>query len=249
MAKAKGAVLDPEAVARKVAAMALGRVAAHRERVAQQAQLLTRLAEMDLDELRRHSTTRQWLCAAAECSGATGPEIARIVGLKGGEVSAHRLKKHPVVRRLVELIRRHQLELVLRGQYGTTAQARAAAPEVLIHLSELAGAERDHATGERRGRATRDRDAIAAGQVVLDVAGVRVQRHQHQHIHTVLFEQMSDEELERYAADGTWPTRFEGALGASQDFTDPAALPAPTVNGLPAQTEVCPPTGRRGGRG
>jgi hypothetical protein len=120
--------LDHEAVARRVAAMTLGRVTARRERAAEQAKLLAGLAEMDLEELRRHSTTRQWLCAAAEASGPTGPEIARILGFRGGEVSAHRLKKHPVVRRLVELIQQHQLQLVLRGN---TAPPRRLVPRPL----------------------------------------------------------------------------------------------------------------------
>jgi hypothetical protein len=84
-------------------------------------------------------------------------------GSGGGEVSAHRLKKHPVVCRLVELIQQHQLQLVLRGQYGTTAQARAAAPEVMSHLSELAGAQRER-DWTRRGRAALERRLPRGGR-------------------------------------------------------------------------------------
>jgi hypothetical protein len=234
---------DPDGTARKVAAMALGRAAAHEARLAAQATLLTEYMQMDLEELRRHTTTKQWLCAVGEASGATEPELARIVGLKGGAVSAHRLKKHPIVRRLVELIQHHQLQLVLRGQYGTTAQARAAAPEVMAHLTELAGAQPDRATGERRGRARRDADAIRAGEVVLDVAGARVQHHLHQHVHQVLLEEMTDGELEALATTGAWPPRLASALG-SPDFTAPTALGAPAVNGALAPANPRP--SRRG---
>jgi hypothetical protein len=244
--KPKRPALDAAEVARRVAAMTLGRATARRERAAEQAKLLAGLAEMDLEELRRHSTTRQWLCAAAHASGATGPEIARILGLKGGEVSAHRLKKHPIVSRLIELIQQHQLQLVLRGQFGTTAQARAAAPEVMSHLSELAGAQRER-DGTRRGRAARDRDAIAAGLAVLDVAGARRQQQAQLHIHHHLFEMMTDAELETLAERNEWPERIRPMIGASGDFTTPPALPAPEVNGPAFPTNGRPRNGRRSG--
>jgi hypothetical protein len=245
---ATGPVVDPEEVARKVAAMSLGRAQAREERVAAEAALLERVSGMGLEELRRHTTTRQWLCAMGECSGATEPEIARLLGLKGGAVSVHRLRKHPVVRRLVQLIQDHQMQLVMRGQFGAQATARAAAPAVVEHLTELAGAQRER-DGSRRGRATRDRDAIAAGQVVLDVAGVRVQRHQHQHLHMHILEQLSDAELEAYSTRGEWPERFEGALAPPGDFTTVPALPGPPVKG-PAPTAGPRPRQRgNGGRG
>jgi hypothetical protein len=243
--KRKTPALDHAEVARRVAAMTLGRVTARRERAAEQAKLLAGLAEMDLEELRRHSTTRQWLCAAAHASGATGPEIARILGLKGGEVSAHRLRKHPIVARLVELIQQHQLQLVLHGQYGTTAQARAAAPEVMSHLSELAGAQRER-DGTRRGRAARDRDAIAAGLAVLDVAGARRQQQAQLHIHHHIFEAMTDAELEAFSNTGIWPDRVRPMLGAPLDLTPTPTLPDPEVNGPAFPTNGRPRTGRGG---
>src|SRR5262245_4024662 len=133
-------VLDPEVTARAVAQMALGRASAHRERLAAQTALLERLADMPLEELSRHVNGRQWMAAVFAASGSTEPEIGRALGLKGGAVSAHRLRKHPVVVRLVELIRAHQLALVLRGEFGVQSQARAAAPAVMQNLTELAGA-------------------------------------------------------------------------------------------------------------
>jgi hypothetical protein len=245
---ANGPVVDPEVVARKVAAMSLGRAQARAERVRAEAALLERVSGMSLEELRRHATTRQWLCAMGECSGATEPELGRLLGLKGGAVSVHRLRKHPVTRRLVALIQDYQLQLVLKGEFGAQASARAAAPEIVGHLSELAGAQKER-DGTRRGRASRDRDAIAAGQVVLDVAGVRVQRHDHRHVHQVLLEQLSDGELEALAERGEWPERFHGTLGQPGDLTVLPALPGPGVNGSAPDPVSGPRRGRSGGRG
>jgi hypothetical protein len=118
--------VDAEEVARKLAAMSLGRVRAREARLAAEAQLLSEVTALDLEGLRRRASMRQWLCAVGEASGATEPELARLLGLKGGAVSVHRLRKHPVVRRLVELIQHHQLQLVLRGEFGAQSQAKAA---------------------------------------------------------------------------------------------------------------------------
>jgi hypothetical protein len=227
---ANGRVLDPEVLAGRVARLSLARAQARDARLAAEAALLSEVTSLDLEGLRRRANARQWLCALGEATGATEPEIARLVGLKGGAVSVHRLRKHPVTRRLVELIQRHQLDLVLRGEFGAQATAKAAAPAVVEHLTELAGAQKER-DGTRRGRASRDRDAIAAGQVVLDVAGVRVQRHQHQHVHMLLLEEMTDGELERFASDGTCPERLQGALGPPGALTALPALPGPGANG------------------
>jgi hypothetical protein len=231
MGKRKAPVLDPEATARKVAAMAVGRAAAHQERLAAETALLARLADMPLEELTRHATGRQWMAAVLASAGATEEEIARALGLRGGRVSAHRLRKHPVVERLVALIRAHQLALVMRGEFGVMSQARAAAPAIMQNLTELAGSAPPDAAGVRQGRATRDADSIRAGELVLDVGGYRVQRHAHQHVHMLWLEEMSDQELERFAADGTYPERLSEALGPLGTFTDRPALPAPAVNG------------------
>src|SRR5262245_44162362 len=238
MGTRKVPVLDPEATAGKVARMALARAAAHEERLVAQAKLLTEYTAMDLDELRRPATTRQWLAACMEASGATGPEIGRMLGLKGGKVSAHRLKQHPIVRRLVQLIQDHQLALVLRGEYGAINQARAAATGIVQNLTELAGATAPDATGTRAGRAKRDADSIRAGEVVLNVAGL--QRQQHYHVHEVLFAQMDDGELETFANTGAWPDRLAEAAPPGGGFT---ALPAPSgpdVNGPRARANDRP---------
>jgi hypothetical protein len=249
MGTRKALVLDPDSTARKVAAMAVGRAAAHEERLAAQATLLARLAEMPLEELARHVSGRQWMAAVFAASGATEAEIARALGLRGGAVSAHRLRKHPVVERLVALIRAQQLALVLRGEFGVQSQARAAAPAIMQNLTELAGAAPPDAAGTRRGRAGRDADSIRAGELVLDVGGYRIQRHAHQHVHLVLLEQMSDQELERFASDGTVPEHLAEALGPRGDFTGLPALPAPAVNGSAPGAGPGPPHGGTRGRG
>src|SRR5262249_47820541 len=138
MRRQKAPVLDPDATARKVAAMALGRAAAHRERLAAQQALLERLADMPLEGLKRDVNGRQWMAACFVASGATELEIARALDLRGGAVSAHRLLKHPVVMRIVQLIRDEQLARVLRGEFGVQSQARAAAPAIMQNLTELA---------------------------------------------------------------------------------------------------------------
>jgi hypothetical protein len=155
-------VVDPDVVARKVAAMSLGRAQAREAKLAAEAQLLQDVTSLDLEGLRRRASARQWLCALGEATGATEPEIARLVGLKGGAVSVHRLRKHPVTRRLVALIQDHQLQLVLKGEFGAQATAKAAAPEILSHMSELAGAQRER-DGSRRGRAARAGSSAARG--------------------------------------------------------------------------------------
>jgi hypothetical protein len=244
--KRKMPALDQAEVARRVAAMTLGRAAAHQERLAAQKALLERLSEMSLEELKRHVHGRQWMAACFAASGATEPEIARAVGLRGGKVSAHRLVKHPVVKRIVQLIRDEQLARVLKGEFGVQSQARAAAPAIMQNLTELAGAAAPDAQGQRPGRARRDADSIRAGELVLDVGGYRVQRHQHEHIHQVLMEQMTDAELEHLADTAEWPERFQDAVGGVAKFTSPPALPAPTVNGGAARANGSPPWGGRG---
>src|SRR5262245_12843353 len=56
---ATGPVVDPEAVARKVAAMSLGRREAREVRLQDEAKLLSEVTALGLEELRRRSTMRQ----------------------------------------------------------------------------------------------------------------------------------------------------------------------------------------------
>jgi hypothetical protein len=111
--RAKTRILDPDGTARKAAVLTFHRKAAQQRRQAAVVTLLEHLSGMGLEELRRHATTRQWLVALAAATGAENKEVAAIANLSG-EVSAHRAKKHPVVQRLIELVRVAQLEQVIR---------------------------------------------------------------------------------------------------------------------------------------
>jgi hypothetical protein len=108
---------------------------------------------------------------------------------------------------------------VLRGEYGVTAQAQAAAPAVMEHVTELAGAQKQ-ADGTRKGRAKRDADALRAAELTLTVSGHKVERQAHLHLHVL--EEMSEAELEALATGGTWPERYRGVAGL---VTGPAEEP------------------------
>ena len=102
------------------------------------------------------------------------------------------------------------------------AAAKAAAPAVMEHLAELAGGQKDRSTGERKGRAKRDSDAIRAGEVVLTVSGDKTERTAHLHVHVL--EELSDHELETLAKDGLWPERYRG-IAALTHRTDGEETP------------------------
>jgi hypothetical protein len=134
-------------------------------------------------------------------------EIARGLGYATVD-GVNRVLAQPAVGRLIELIRRAQLERVLQGAYGVAATAKAAAPEVMAHVTELAGARKDRATGERVGRARRDADALRAAELTLTVSGDKVERKAVAHFH--MLEEMSEAELEALAGRGEWPERYQG---------------------------------------
>jgi hypothetical protein len=167
------------------------------------------LAGMGLEELVRTTPRRQWLVAMCHLGGYDTTAIARIVGYTNATAAAKALK-HPAVVRLIEVIRRAQVDRVLQGEYGVTAQAQAAAPAVMEHVTELAGAQKQ-ADGTRRGRAKRDADALRAAELTLTVSGHKVERQAHLHLHVL--EEMSEAELEALAASGTWPERYRGVAG------------------------------------
>jgi hypothetical protein len=159
---------------------------------------------MGLDELVRTTPRRQWLVAMCHLGGYDAAAIARVVGYTHAQ-TAQKALRHPAVQRLIEVIRRAQVERVLQGEYGVAAQAKAAAPAVMEHVTELAGAKKG-ADGGRLGRAKRDADALRAAELTLTVSGHKVERQAHLHLHVL--EEMSEAELEALAASGTWPERY-----------------------------------------
>jgi hypothetical protein len=179
---------------------------------------LEALGGMGLDELVKSVPRRQWVVAMCHLAGYDGATIARTVGYTTAQ-AAVKAVKHPAVQRLIEVIRQAQVERVLRGEYGVTAQAQAAAPAVMEHVTELAGAQKQ-ADGTRKGRAKRDADALRAAELTLTVSGHKVERQAHLHLHVL--EEMSEAELEALATGGTWPERYRGVAGL---VTGPAEEP------------------------
>jgi hypothetical protein len=200
----------PAVVAERLAAM---HAAGARTRVARQAAQrawVEAVAGMSLEELRRTTPTRLWTVALLHLGGYDLPQIARALGY-ANHTGAQKALKHPAVQRVIQLVREAQVERVLRGEYGVAATAKAAAPEIMAHVTELAGARKDPATGERRGRARRDADALRAAELTLTVSGDKVERKALLHLHVL--EEMSEAELEALAGRGEWPERYRGVAG------------------------------------
>jgi len=197
-------------VAERLAKMHIACKATREERKAEQRRWLEGLSGMSLDELRRSTPNRLWAVAMLHLGGYDAASITRCIGYTN-QAAGIKALRHPAVKRIVELVRQEQLERVMRGEYGVQATAKAAAPAVMEHVAELAGGMKDRATGERKGRARRDSDALRASELLLTVSGDKVERKQILHAH--LFEQMSDAELEALAVRGEVPERLKGAAG------------------------------------
>jgi hypothetical protein len=243
--KATHALPNPAVIAERIAALGRRRAVVNAERRAQQRALVEGLAGMDLEALRRHIPTKQWLLAVGVASGATLPELCGLARLKHPS-SALRASRHPVVAHLVDRIKQEQLRLALNGEWGVRNAARTAAPGIMRNLIELGGAAAPDEAGMRPGRARRDADSIRAGEVVLDIAGHRVQRQEHVHYH--LLEQLTEGELETLAESGQWPDRFATALAAPDALTDTGPGPGAAANDAPTPTELVPLRGGRRGR-
>jgi hypothetical protein len=198
---------SPAVVAERLARMNGGRRRQRAEREAAQRRLVEELGGMPLEALVKGISTRQWTVGVMHLGGYGVTEIAQALGYATVD-GVTRVLKQPEVVRLIELVRRAQLERVLQGTYGVAAQAKAAAPLVMEHVVELAGARKDRATGERVGRARRDADALRAAELTLTVSGDKVERKALLHLHVL--DEMSDAELEAYAERGEWPERYKG---------------------------------------
>jgi hypothetical protein len=199
----------PAVVAERLAKMHARARAARPERQAAERAWLEAVGGMSLDELRRTTPTRLWTVAMLHLGGYDVAAIARTIGYTS-VASAQRALKHAAVQRLIALVREAQLARVLQGEYGVAAQAKAAAPAVMEHVTELAGAKKA-ADGTRAGRARRDADALRAAELTLTVSGDKVERKALLHLHVL--EEMSEAELEDLAARGTWPERYRGVAG------------------------------------
>jgi hypothetical protein len=200
----------PAVVAEHLARMRVAARASRVERKAEQRRWLESLSGLSLDALRVSTPARLWSVAMLHLGGYDATSIARAIGY-GDQRAAAKALKHPAVTRIIALVREAQLERVMRGEYGVQAQAKAAAPAVMEHVAELAGGRKDKATGERKGRAWRDSDALRAAELTLTVSGDKVERKASVTFH--IFEQMSDAELESLAVTGAFPERFRNVAG------------------------------------
>lgn len=200
----------PAVVAERLAKAHVAAKASVAARKEEQRRWLESLSGLSLDELRLSTPTRLWTVAMLHLGGYDAQSIARCIGYTNQRAAVKALK-HPAVTRIVELVREAQLERVMRGEYGVAAQAKAAAPAVMEHVTELAGGVKDRATGERKGRARRDSDALRAAELTLTVSGDKVERKINATFH--IFEQMSDAELESLAVTGAFPERFRNVAG------------------------------------
>jgi hypothetical protein len=228
----KGWEPSPALVAERLARMQ----GAQRRAATEKAAALRRLAEdasgMSLDDLRRAIPTRYWVVALGHLGGYDEATIARSLGYATASGVA-RVLRHPATRALIEKIQQAQLQRVLEGTYGVRAQARAAAPAIMEHVVELAGA-RKGADGARLGRARRDSDALRAAELTLTVSGDK--REQMQVLHAHLFESMTEGELEDLAERGIWPERYAAMqLPGPEGATVSALPPAATVGDHPGR--------------
>ena len=203
-----------------------------------------------LDELVRHVDQqprghRIVSACLLHLGGYTHAEIASALCYSAAKSSATTISKllqTPAARQILESIRRAQVQNVLRGEFGVSAQARVAGPAVMQVVTELAGAQ-TAADGTRIGRAARDRDLLTAAKLVLDAGGRLVQRREELHVH--MFSEMSDIELETFARDGEWPERFAAVAliapdGAPRASSAPPALQRPILEGRPTGADRRP---------
>jgi hypothetical protein len=242
-------VSEAEAVVRVARMTAKRRTPAERRAAAEA--LARDLADAPLEAVKRHLQPREWEIAGLHLGGWSYAQIAAELGYSQA-AWVRKVVQRPTVQRFIELVRQHQLERILSGTFGVAAQARAAAPKVFEHVVELAGAK-TQADGSRVGRAHRDADTLRAASLVLGVSGDLVERRTDLHVHAWL-EQLSDSELETYAASGVVPARFQGVAGLLTGEMVPipcSPLPASADHGLhagpvPARPE---PVLAGGGRG
>jgi hypothetical protein len=115
--------------------------------------------------------------------------------------------RRPECAKLIDDVRREQLNHVIRGEFGVRAAAKAAAPMIIKRVIEKAGGN-EGPDGKPVGMAAKDADALRAADLSLTISGDKVERSEQLHTH-VLLGQMTPEELRAYADHGVWPKRLE----------------------------------------
>jgi lambda repressor-like predicted transcriptional regulator len=211
-------------IAERFARLRAGHLNWRRGRRAEAEALAAALADAPLAELVKHIRPRVWITTSLHLAGWSLQQIADVLGYSQ-QCSVAAVLKRPEAQRLIALVRQAQLEQVLQGRFSVAAQAKAAAPDVMAHLTELAGARKD-TEGTRCGRARRDADAIRAADLVLTVSGDKVERRADLHLHAWL-EELSDAELETFASSGVVPERYASVAGFLMHDATPSSCSAP----------------------
>jgi hypothetical protein len=205
--------------------------------------------ELPVEELWRTVKPKLASAVALYLAGYEYPAIAAAIGYSGRPSSATSimlLLRRPEAQRLIAEIRQKQFERIVAGDYRVTATARAAAPRIMSQVAALAGGI-PGTDGRPEGKAARAADQIKAASLALEVAGHRIQRHQHEHLHAHLFAQMTDAELERLAEKAEWPERIKAmgmVLTPESAAYGSSALPgscAPALERPATMTDARPP--------
>jgi hypothetical protein len=187
-----GRTLSPEGVARNLEQLRRG----HRRWRERQRALPAAVAELkDLAQLRGALRNRHFEVALYDLGGFSLRQIAEAMGYADHK-AVQRVLRRPDVTALIQRVREAQLERVIAGDFGVRAQAKASAPKVMKQIAAL---------GE--GAAVKDADKIAAGKVVLQVAGELVDQRVTHHFQHVIAG-MTIEELRTLRARGEWPARY-----------------------------------------
>jgi hypothetical protein len=227
-------VSEAEGIAR-LARLQVGqwRRASAAEQRAAAAQVALDVTGLALAEARRHRRSREWVIAGLYAGGWSYAKIAEAFDY-AQPCTVRRVVWRPAVQQLLQRVRANQIEEILSGAYGVKVAARAAAPRVVEHVCDLAGAWREP-DGTRRGRAARDRDCLRASVLVLGLAGHTGTQRPDPGEYPWL-EECSETELEDYASRGIVPARFAAVLGppactAGADPMDTRVHTAPVPGG------------------
>lgn len=212
---------SPEQIAERLEKMRAGN-AAWRARKKHLAQAVVDLATADVGTLIRGIKNRHWEVAMWHLAGFPDEVVATALGYANrGNVMA--VRRRPEVARLIALVREAQVKRVIEGEFGVRAQAKAAGPKIMRRVIEKAGGIEE--AGQPVRMAARDADQLRAADLVLTVAGEKVERHAH--LHTHLVREMTDGELQVLAERGEWPERYRGAV---------ARLEAPAADDAPSES-------------
>src|SRR5262245_51706597 len=230
---------SPEVLALRLENLQRGHRAWRQKQGAAKRALAELYQELPVEELWRTVKPKLASAVALYLAGYEYPAIAAAIGYSGRPSSGTTVMKllgRPEAKRLIEEIRRKQLDRIIAGDYGVTATLRAAAPRIAAGVAAPAGGV-PGPDGRPEGKAPRAADVIKAADLAFTIGGYKVQRREV--TLNVLLDGLSDFELQRLAEDGVWPDRLK-AMGMGLHHE--VALPDSSASGAPnAATLESPP--------